>query len=125
MSKKEFITKDSGERDEFDTGSRRDTREGKGRFDLITPFALKRLAELYERGAEKYGNRNWEKGQPISRTFDSMVRHANDYALGDRSEDHITAVAWNAFMIVHTLEMIEKGILPKEFDDMPTYEKSG
>ena len=59
-------TLDSGKRRDFPTGSRRDSREGKGRYDLISPIALRRLALVCERGAAKYGDRNWEKGQPMS-----------------------------------------------------------
>ena len=33
----EYITKDSGSREECFTGAVRDVREGKGRFDLISP----------------------------------------------------------------------------------------
>lgn len=101
---KNFLTKDSGCREEFDTGSRRDTREGKGRYDLITPVGLRRLAELYERGAVKYGDRNWEKGQPISRFLDSMIRHTFNYLEGENSEDHLAAVVWNAMSIMHMEE---------------------
>lgn len=35
---------DSGERQEFDTGAVRDIQEGKGRYDLIPPEPLMRLA---------------------------------------------------------------------------------
>ncbi|HUS51203.1 MAG TPA: dATP/dGTP diphosphohydrolase domain-containing protein, partial [Candidatus Paceibacterota bacterium] len=67
--------KDSGKRQDFDTGSRRDTRDGKGRYDLLPVRAIKRLAKHYENGAKKYGDRNWEKGQPLSRYLDSALRH--------------------------------------------------
>ncbi len=70
--------KDSGERREFSTGSVRDVRKGKGRFDLIPPCALLLLAQHYENGAVKYGDRNWEKGQPLSSYVDSMLRHGQD-----------------------------------------------
>ena len=36
----EFATKDSGARQQFETGSQRDTDEGKGRFDLVPYEAL-------------------------------------------------------------------------------------
>lgn len=88
---------DSGKREEFSTGSLRDTRDGKGRFDLIPVGPLKRLARHYENGAKKYGEHNWEKGQPSSRYWDSAMRHLVSYMEGDRSEDHLAAVAWNAF----------------------------
>lgn len=110
--------KDSGEHQEFSTGSRRDTREGKGRFDLIPPYALKRLAIHFENGAKKYGDRNWEKGQPLSRYLDSAIRHAFSFLGGDRSEDHLAAMAWNALAYIETEHRINEGILPKELDDI-------
>jgi hypothetical protein len=106
-----YETKDSGERVEFETGSRRDTEVGKPRYDLIGKHGLLamakyleggefeaaesvretckelaegveldkmdkkylemfvRLADLLERGAKKYGEHNWSKGQPTSRSF--------------------------------------------------------
>jgi hypothetical protein len=90
---------DSGARESFSTGSVRDTRAGKGRFDLIPVGPLKRLAKHYENGANKYGDHNWELGQPSSRYYDSAMRHLISYMAGDRSEDHPAAIAWNAFAI--------------------------
>lgn len=113
--------KDSGKRQEFSTGSVRDTRTGKGRFDLISPVALKRLAQHYENGSIKYGDRNWEKGQPLSRYLDSLIRHAYCLLEGKIDEDHASAIAWNAMAYVHTEEMIKRGLLPKELNDMPNY----
>lgn len=115
----EFITKDSGDRREFPTGSRRDVAAGKGRYDLLPPLCLRRLAQLYERGAAKYGDHNWQKGQPLSSTVSSMMRHACQFIEGDRSEDHLAAVAWNAFTLMWTEAMIEAGKLPKELADLP------
>jgi len=97
--------KDSGKREQFTTGSKRDSRDGKGRFDLIDPWALKRLAVHYENGAKKYGDRNWEKGQPSSRYLDSALRHLNNYLMGLRDEDHLAAAAWNIFAILHNEEI--------------------
>lgn len=119
---KNYVTKDSGARQEFSTGSRRDIAKGKGRFDLIPTIPLRRLAGLYERGAEKYGDRNWEKGQPLMRYIDSLLRHANCLLAGEPVEDHAAAIAWNAFGFMHTEEMIAAGRLPKELDDRPTPE---
>ncbi len=120
---KKYVTKDSGKRQEFQTGSKRDTREGKGRFDLISPHALWRLAGVYERGAQKYGDRNWEKGQPLSRYFDSAMRHLTEVLMGLEDEDHAAQAMWNITAYIHTEEMIRLGKLPKELDDMPKYEK--
>jgi len=115
--------KDSGERQEFETGSKRDTRDGKGRFDLIPPYALTRLARHYENGAKKYGDRNWEKGQPLARYLDSMIRHAYKFLGGSREEDHLAAVAWNALAYIETENRINQGILPKELDDIEPVRK--
>lgn len=113
--------KDSGTREEFATGSKRDSRAGKGRFDLISPLILKRLAKHYENGAVKYGDRNWEKGQPMSRYLDSALRHLSNYLEGMRDEDHLSACLWNVGAMIHTEELIARGIMPKELDDMPNY----
>lgn len=110
--------KDSGERQEFNTGSKRDTQDGKGRPDLIPIEPLRRLAKHYENGAKKYGDRNWEKGQPLSRYYASAMRHMWDYMEGDYSEDHLAAAAWNIFAIIATQERIIAGKLPRELDDI-------
>lgn len=101
MTKDNFITKDSGKREEFPTGMVRDTQTGKPRFDLIPTEGLRRLADLYARGAEKYSDNNWKKGQPYSRVYASLFRHLIQWREGDRSEDHMAAVAWNAFAIMY------------------------
>lgn len=115
----DFIVKDSGERQEFETGSRRDLQKGKGRFDLIPTLPMRRLARHYEAGAVKYGDRNWEKGQPLMRYLDSAERHLNMLKSGDLTEDHAAAAAWNMFSYMHTLAAIEAGLLPKSLDDRP------
>jgi hypothetical protein len=40
---------------------------------------------------------------------------------GARNEDHIAAVMCNAMMIIHTIELVKRGVLPKELLDMPDY----
>lgn len=112
-----FVTKDSGERQEWETGSRRDTQAGKPRYDLIPALPLRRLADLYARGAEKYGEFNWQKGQPVSRYYASLFRHMQQWAEGDATEDHLAAVAWNAFAIIWTEDACDQGRLPSTFDD--------
>lgn len=89
---------------------------GKGRYDLISPFALDRLAKWYELGAQKYADRNWEKGMPFSRYIDSAKRHLNKYVMGMEDEDHLAAAAWNIFAILHHQELNQN-----DLDDMPHY----
>lgn len=96
-----YIVKDSGEREGFDTGAHRDTQEGKPRYDLIPVEMLERLAMLYARGAEKYDEDNWKKGIPIQRVQASLLRHYFAWVQGDRTEDHLAAVIWNAACIMY------------------------
>lgn len=116
-----FGLKDSGQRQKFDTGARRDVREGKGRYDLLLrgmPVALRRLAQLLERGAAKYGDRNWEKGMPVSRFLDSAARHLCQFAEGATDEDHAIQAAWNILAAVETQERVRAGLLPEGLDDV-------
>ena len=122
MGNKKFNkVKDSGQRQSFDTGSVRDTNEGKPRYDLITPIGLYRLAMHYANGAKKYGDRNWEKGQPLSRYIESLERHIQKMKVGLLDEDHEAAIAWNILAFTHTKTMIEAGVLPEELNDLPEY----
>lgn len=115
------VTKDSGTRRAFDTGSQRDAAVDKGRYDLVTPMALRRLAGLYERGAVKYDARNWEKGQPMSVFLDCAKRHLEKHHMGYRDEDHLAAAAWNIFCMMHQEHQLKRGKLPEELDDLPCY----
>lgn len=102
----------------FPTGSQRDIRNGKGRYDLLPTRALRRLARHYEYGANKYSARNWEKGQPFSRVFDSALRHAFQALEGKKDEDHVIAAAWNLLAIAEYQELIKEGKLPAELNDL-------
>src|SRR5258706_16469533 len=98
---KDIKLKDSGERSSYSSGAVRDNSEGKGRFDLIPYQGMIRLARHYEAGAKKYSDRNWEKGMNISRYVDAALRHLFKYVAGWNDEDHLAAVAWNVFSIMH------------------------
>jgi hypothetical protein len=97
----ELKIKDSGERDTYSSGAVRDNHEGKGRMDLVSTQGLLRLTRWYELGSRKYSDRNWEKGMNISRYVDAAMRHLVKYLAGCDDEDHLSAVAWNVFAIMH------------------------
>ena len=96
-----FETKDSGKRKDYASGMRRDSTEGKPRFDLIPIPPLKRLAELYARGAEKYGDSNWalaNSEEELQRFKASAWRHFIAWASGEETgEDEAIATVWNIF----------------------------
>ena len=111
-----YITKDSWNRQSFDTWMVRDTQDNKPRIDLISPFFLKRLWLLLARWAEKYNARNWELGCDFQRLTASMMRHTTQWMEWDKTEDHLAAVCFNAMAIIH---FQETGRL--DLDNMPEY----
>jgi hypothetical protein len=113
--------KDTGKREKFKSGMIREPNNLRGRYDLISPIALKALAVHYERGSMKYEDRNWELGGKLSRHLNSAIRHLNEFLEGDRSEDKLSACVFNCFAIIHNLEMIKRGKLPKDLNDLPNY----
>jgi hypothetical protein len=115
------IMEDSGKRELFVTGAVRDSDENKPRPDLISPFAMERLAEWLRLGATKYSERNWEQGIPLSRCTASLYRHLLKFQQGRTDEDHVAAILCNAMFIAHTQEMVKRGVLPELLLDMPNY----
>ena len=100
----------------------RDSDRGKSRPDLVSPFALERIGNCLQKGAQKYGERNWAKGFPVSRSMVSLHRHLMKYMQGDDSEDHLAAVAVNAIFVLHFEEMSKRGTLPVSLLDLPDYQ---
>lgn len=115
----EASVKDSGKRQAFDTGSVRDTQEGKGRYDLLPPRVLEAYAQHMAAGCQKYGERNWEKGQPISRFFASAMRHLQKYWAGAVDEMHLQAAFWNIACIIEMEGRVLNETLPEAIDDHP------
>lgn len=114
--------KQSGKQQAFASGSVRDSRDGKGRFDLLPPRALMEVAQRFEDGANVYGGRNWERGQPLCRYVDSALRHSFAVLEGKTDENHAAAAAWNWLAFLETRARIASGALLPELDDVP---KSG
>lgn len=110
---------DSGKRSKFVTGAVRDSATGKGFFSDIPPIALRAIAKRFEAGAKKYKRGNYRKGMPLSRCFDSTMRHLIEWAEGKTNEDHGGAVLWNMAVAMWTEEEIQLGRLPKSLDDLP------
>ena len=110
--------KDSGTRQEFQTGAVRDGQKNKGRFDLIPFWPTLAYAAIMEAGAEKYAANNWRKGMPISRYINSAQRHLEKYKCGMRDEPHLWQALWNVACAIHTQIQIYLGFYPQEFNDL-------
>lgn len=105
----------------FETGAKRDTQKGKLRYDLLSPLADFREAQIMTKGAEHYGDRNWEKGMPMMRVVASLKRHFMAWLFREEDEDHLAQFTWNARALLHYDEAIKRGILPAELDDRIDY----
>ena len=91
----------------FTTGARRNSSDGKGRYDLLPVEAIDALAKRYEYGANLHGDNNWRYGIPDQSLYDSALRHLFQ-ALGhfydaDRytDEDHLAACLWNVCALIY------------------------
>lgn len=90
---------------QFEGGSFRDRPVGKGIYACMPMNALRRLAQRYEYGQLKYGKAAaYKDGLPVSDTCNSIFRHVIAYLEGDNSEDHMAAIAWNAFCVMYMEE---------------------
>lgn len=62
------------------------------------------LSKHFEAGAQKYGERNWEKGIPVHCYIDSAVRHYLKMIDGWTDEPHDRAFIWNIVCCIWTVE---------------------
>ena len=119
-----FTTRDSGSRAEHSDGVIRDTQEGKTKFTLMFPEGVPmedqlivRLAELYTRGGEKYGDRNWENSnseETLAHHQEALWRHfMNFYFNVQDGEDHAAAVVWN----INAVELTRRKIRDQAFKE--------
>ena len=91
------------------------------RYDRISPILLRRVSIHYQLGGINYGDRNWEKGMPAMVTWDSAVRHLVNWLDRETTEDHLAAFAWNVMCTMHTIEMVNRDLLPSNMYDPPMH----
>lgn len=60
--------------------------DGKTRLDLIPPEALFALGHILTFGANKYDDRNWEKGMKWSRVWGATLRHGFAWLRGEKKD---------------------------------------
>lgn len=106
-----FTIKDSGARQDYASGMRRDLQVGKPDYTLLPLEFLKRWADHMTKGAEKYGRNNWRLAnsqEELRRFQSSALRHMMQWLDGDRDEDHASAVAFNVAACEFVLERLEQ-----------------
>ena len=89
----------------FESGAVRSTEADGARYDLISPIALRKLAETCHEGAIKYNEKgcppNWLKGMPMSDVMNHLLTHIYKWISGDTSEPHLPHAFWNLMALIH------------------------
>lgn len=111
----------------FNTGAIRDTQEGKLDFvETLSWTALNRYIQYMTSKKVKYGSGNFKKGIPIDSYERSLIRHLDKYMRNkfengndELDQDHLAAMVFNIFGIMHEEEQIKL----TEEDKMNTLDK--
>lgn len=73
------------------------------RMDLLPYDTLMKISEHYGYGADKYDDRNWEKGYAWSLSFQALMRHLAAWWQGEECDEegkpHLSAVAFHALCL--------------------------
>ena len=107
--------------------------EGKVKVELVPPRWVLALAEVLTKGAEKYAERNWEKGMEWSKCYASAQRHLLAFWDGEDLDketglSHVAHAAWNCLaLLTYSEEHQEDDNRPttKNQDTRPTFETRG
>lgn len=92
--------------------------EGKRRYDLVHPWAHEQMVNVLTKGAQKYAERNWEKGMAWSNVISSLKRHLAAIEAGEdfdkeSGELHASHLACNAHFLTAYYKIFPQG------DDRP------
>ena len=85
---------------EFDTGAKRDSNSDKPFVHNLQGYTRLRFGYLTNLGARSYGDGNFLKGIPSPVALESLDRHLAKYMDGDRAEDHLAAIIFNAQLVM-------------------------
>jgi hypothetical protein len=83
----------------FSSGAKR--QASSGRYDLICPEFLEKIALVLEEGVNKYSSDNWTKGIPLSNLHHHAFKHLKAYLAGETDEDHLGHLLANLMFIIH------------------------
>jgi hypothetical protein len=102
----------------FESGSKRDADETKPLVNHFDAYCRLRYGYLLRKGANHYGKNNWKLGQPDEAAIESLNRHLALYEVGDRSEDHLSAIIFNVQLLMKNEE--KEGITFKHYHELST-----
>lgn len=90
--------------------------EGKTRHDLVPAFAQEQYAKVLTAGAQKYAERNWEKGMSWSKVIASLKRHTLAFERGE-DFDPETGLYHAAHMMCNAAFLLEYYKIHPQGDD--------
>jgi len=92
--------------------------QGKTRHDLLPPHAQELYAQVMTKGAEKYEDRNWEKGMSWSTVMASLKRHVLAWERGE-DFDPETGLPHTAHIMCNAAFLTEYYRIFPQGDDRP------
>ena len=84
--------------------------DGKLRFDLVPPLALKVLAQVFTMGSKKYDDNSWQNLENFEQRYlAALHRHLNAHQLGEIKDPesglyHLDHAMWNILALRWKLE---------------------
>jgi Domain of unknown function (DUF5664) len=90
------------------------------RFDLVPVGPLTRLAEHYGKGANKYADRNWERGYIWSLSYAALQRHLTAWWGGEDNDPELGSNHLDA-VLFHAMALREFTDTHPELDDRPKH----
>lgn len=87
-------------------GKKNDFLDKKLRWDLLPLDSIEKIVEVYTKGADKYGDNNWQNlSNGYQRYKAALLRHLVEYEKGNKIDsdtgcEHLAQVAWNAIAIL-------------------------
>lgn len=91
---------------------------GKTRHDLVPSYAQEQYARVLTKGAEKYGDHNWQKGMAWSKVIASLERHLQAIKRGE-DFDSETFLLHSAHVMCNAAFLTEYYKIYPEGDDRP------
>jgi len=88
----------------FDSGSKREDDSNKPLTINLTAYARLRYGYHMRKNVGKYSKDNWELGQPDVILLESLDRHLCQHIIGDRTEDHLSAIIFGVVMLMQNEE---------------------
>lgn len=87
--------------------------KGKLRYSLLPNDAIQDIVRVLMKGADKYGDRNWEGGLDFSRLYDAIKRHLDawwDHEDNDPEDNlsHLSHAACNLLFLIHYTKHMDR-----------------